>query len=68
MALDAQTDARLRERMNWDDEAAISLEGFLVEWQRASARSSAGDAGMSTHLGPSALVSALEPRRTRRRL
>lgn len=27
LALDVQTDARLRERMNWDDEAAISLEG-----------------------------------------
>lgn len=31
-----QTDARLRERMNWDSESEISLEGFLDEWQRAS--------------------------------
>lgn len=34
--LAVQTDARLRERMNWDDESEISLEGFLAEWQRAS--------------------------------
>ena len=44
-----QTDARLREGMNWDDEATISLDRFLVEWQRASADSSyhptIGDSG-----------------------
>jgi broad specificity phosphatase PhoE len=28
--LPVQTDARLRERMNWDDESEISLEGFLA--------------------------------------
>ena len=37
LELDVQTDARLRERMNWDDKATISLDRFLVEWQRASA-------------------------------
>lgn len=31
-----QTDARLRERMNWVDGSEISLGGFLAEWQRAS--------------------------------
>ena len=49
LELDVQTDARLRERMNWDDEATISLDRFLVEWQRASADSSyhptIGDSG-----------------------
>jgi len=34
--LDVQIDARLRERMNWSGEAEITLDGFLVEWQRAS--------------------------------
>jgi len=34
--LAVQTDARLRERMNWNEESEISLEGFLAEWQRAS--------------------------------
>jgi broad specificity phosphatase PhoE len=34
--LAVQTDARLRERMNWDDESEIGLDGFLAEWQRAS--------------------------------
>lgn len=36
LGLNVQTDARLRERMNWDDETEISLERFLAEWQRAS--------------------------------
>ncbi|MGK2947362.1 MAG: histidine phosphatase family protein, partial [Acidimicrobiales bacterium] len=36
LELDAQTDPRLRERMNWDDDA-IGLDAFLAEWQRASA-------------------------------
>ena len=31
--LAVQTDGRLRERMNWDDEAETSLETFLAEWQ-----------------------------------
>lgn len=35
--IEAQIDARLRERMNWDDETTITLEGFLAEWQIASA-------------------------------
>ncbi len=34
--LGVQTDDRLRERMNWDDDTAVSLEQFLAEWQRAS--------------------------------
>jgi len=34
--LAVQTDSRLRERMNWDDESGISLERFLADWQRAS--------------------------------
>ncbi len=34
--LAVQTDGRLRERMNWDDESEISLEAFLADWQRAS--------------------------------
>lgn len=37
-ALDTEVrvDARLRERMNWDDPAAITAEDFMAEWQRAS--------------------------------
>lgn len=31
-----QTDARLRERMNWGDESFIDLDGFLAEWRRTS--------------------------------
>lgn len=34
--LGVATDARLRERMNWDDDARLSLNGFLREWQRAT--------------------------------
>lgn len=30
------TDARLRERMNWEDGAVQSLPEFLADWQRAS--------------------------------
>lgn len=30
------TDARLRERMNWEDDAVQSLPEFLADWQRAS--------------------------------
>lgn len=29
-------DARVRERMNWDDDASIGLDDFLTEWQRAT--------------------------------
>ena len=36
LQLEVRTDARLRERMNWDD-TAIDLDGFLSEWKRASA-------------------------------
>lgn len=31
------TDPRLRERMNWDDARAESIEDFLAEWRRATA-------------------------------
>jgi broad specificity phosphatase PhoE len=31
-----QTDARLTERLNWDDESRLTLEAFLTEWQRTS--------------------------------
>ncbi|MFP4512067.1 MAG: histidine phosphatase family protein [Acidimicrobiales bacterium] len=34
--LEVRTEARLRERMNWDDATAIGLEEFLAEWRRAS--------------------------------
>lgn len=34
--LAVQTDARLRERMSWEDESITDLEVFLAEWQRAS--------------------------------
>ena len=34
--LDLMTDARLRERMNWDDGSNIGLDEFLTEWQRAT--------------------------------
>ena len=36
LGLPVRTDARLRERMSWDDESEIDLEGFLAEWRRAS--------------------------------
>ena len=35
--LEVETDDRLRERMNWDDAATLSLDGFAAEWKRASA-------------------------------
>jgi broad specificity phosphatase PhoE len=31
------TDPRLRERMNWDDPAAETIEDFLADWRAASA-------------------------------
>jgi broad specificity phosphatase PhoE len=34
--LDVRVDARLRERMNWDDPAAEPIEAFLADWRRAS--------------------------------
>lgn len=34
--LELTTDARLRERMNWDGDASIGLDEFLAEWQRAT--------------------------------
>lgn len=34
--LAVQTDARLRERMNWEDEEVLDLDAFLAEWRRAS--------------------------------
>lgn len=34
--LGVATDSRLRERMNWDDDACLSLDDFLREWQLAT--------------------------------
>lgn len=34
--LGVATDARFRERMNWDDDARLSQVDFLREWQRAT--------------------------------
>lgn len=36
LGLPLTTDARLRERMNWDNDTTIGLDGFLTEWQRAT--------------------------------
>jgi broad specificity phosphatase PhoE len=36
LGLELMTDARLRERMNWDDGASIGLDEFMSEWQRAT--------------------------------
>jgi probable phosphoglycerate mutase len=36
LGLALTTDARLRERMNWDDENSLSLDAFLAEWQLAT--------------------------------
>jgi len=48
--LDLMTDARLRERMDWDDGSNIGLDEFLTEWQRAtddrSYQPSAGDSSV----------------------
>lgn len=30
------TDDRFRERMNWDDDAGLSLDEFMAEWRRAT--------------------------------
>jgi broad specificity phosphatase PhoE len=37
LGLDVRVDARLRERMNWDDPGLQSFEAFLDDWRRASA-------------------------------
>ncbi len=36
LGLELETDERLRERMNWDDDTAMSIEEFLADWHRAS--------------------------------
>lgn len=36
LGLEVMTDIRLRERMNWDDDACIGLDEFMTEWQRAT--------------------------------
>jgi broad specificity phosphatase PhoE len=36
LALGVRTDARLRERMNWDDSDRQSFDAFLDDWRRAS--------------------------------
>lgn len=35
IGLDAKTDVRFRERMNWDD-ATMSLDAFVAEWRRST--------------------------------
>ena len=48
--LELTTDARLRERMNWDDGASVGLDEFMTEWQRAtddrSYQPAAGDSSL----------------------
>ncbi len=58
--LAVQTDGRLRERMNWDDESAISLGAFLADWQRASE-----DRTYQPAVGDSSSAAAERPRRHR---
>ncbi len=36
LGLVVTTDARVRERMNWDDEDRLSLDAFLAEWTAAT--------------------------------
>lgn len=36
LGLELTTDARIRERMNWDGEERLGLDEFLAEWQRAT--------------------------------
>ena len=55
------TDARLRERMNWDCDAPQPLDEFLREWRRASVdRSYEPRAGDSSHNAASRFVAALD--------
>ncbi len=54
------TDDRLRERMNWDDGAAMSLEEFLAEWHRASSdRSFVPRSGDSSERAAARFLAAL---------
>ena len=50
LGLELTTDARLRERMNWDDGASVDLDEFMTEWQRAtddrSYQPAAGDSSL----------------------
>lgn len=52
-AIEVQTDDRLRERMNWDDDATLSLAQFLSEWEQAS-----GDPDYEPTVGDSSRTAA----------
>ena len=55
------TDARLRERMNWECDAAQPIDEFLREWRTASAdRSYEPRGGDSSHHAGSRFVAALD--------
>ena len=57
----ATTDARLRERMNWECDAAQPIDEFLREWRRASAdRSYEPPLGGSSHRAGAHFVAALD--------
>lgn len=51
--LDVITQPAVRERMNWDSDASISLNEFLAEWQRAT-----DDRGYQPEVGDSSIDAA----------
>jgi broad specificity phosphatase PhoE len=53
LGLGLTTDARFRERMNWDDENSLSLDAFLAEW-----RSATGDRHYEPAVGDSSIDAA----------